>query len=282
MHIISRAEWGARPPRSREAVPWSKRTGFMGHYSAASATQSPRQIQAFHMDVRGWADVGYNFLINSLNGDIYEGRGWTVLGAHCAGHNTPNIGVCIIGLDRPNRQDVSDAARRSFRWLYEEANRRKGSKLALLGHRDRGATACPGDEIYSWLRAGLPIVGSTPTPAPPKPGRPAPGPAVAFPLPAGWYFGPASGPDYSVSGKYLRTFKGRTDRQWIQEWTNQLSRRGWSIGKGERWLTKYGNDGIYGPEYKALITAFQKDQNLLVDGLLGRQTWDAAYHNPVT
>lgn len=179
---------------------------------------------------------------------------------------------------------MSDAARRSFRWLYEEANDRKGSTLVVLGHRDRGATDCPGDEIYSWLHANMPILGSTPPPAPKPPagGQPAPGPAVAFPLPAGWYFGPASGPDYSVSGRYRRYFRGKTDRQWLQTWATQLSRRGWSIGKGRRWLGGHGNDGIYGPEYAALARAFQGDQHLHVDGLIGKNTWNAAYHNPVS
>ncbi|MEU5908956.1 N-acetylmuramoyl-L-alanine amidase [Micromonospora sp. NPDC047527] len=92
----------------------------MGHYSAASATQTPRQIQDHHMRVKGWSDIGYNFLINSVTGLLYEGRGWTTLGAHCAGHNTENIGVCIIGKDQAGRQDVSDAARSAFKWLYEE------------------------------------------------------------------------------------------------------------------------------------------------------------------
>ncbi|TDB80955.1 N-acetylmuramoyl-L-alanine amidase [Micromonospora sp. KC721] len=283
MHIISRAGWGARPPEGRDTTTWSRRTHFMGHYSAASATQTPRQIQDYHMRVRGWSDVGYNFLINSITGDIYEGRGWLTIGAHCAGHNTEAIGVCIIGSDKAGRQDVSDAARRAFKWLYEEANDRKGKRLTLLGHRDRGATACPGDEIYSWLKAGLPIVGQPPNPTPkPPPGKPAPGTPIAFPLPAGWYFGPASGPDYSVSGKYERYFRGRTDRAWLKEWATQLARRGWSIGKGKRWLGRYGNDGIYGPEYAALAVAFQGDQGLREDGLIGVNTWNAAFRNPLT
>ncbi|WDZ84002.1 peptidoglycan recognition protein family protein [Micromonospora cathayae] len=281
MDIISRAEWGARPPEHRDTVPWSKRTVFMGHYSAASATQTPREIQDYHMRVKGWSDIGYNFLINSITGDLFEGRGWTTLGAHCAGHNTEAIGVCVIGTDKAGRQDVSDAARRAFKWLYEEANDRKGRKLTLLGHRDRGATKCPGDEIYTWLKAGLPIVGGTPTPKPPAAGKPAPGTPIAFPLPSGWYFGPASGPDYSVSGRHERYFKGRTDRAWLREWATQLSRRGWSVGKGRTWLDQHGNDGVYGPEYRALAIAFQKDQDLRQDGLIGVNTWNAAFRNPV-
>lgn len=58
------------------------------------------------------------------------------------------------------------------------------------------------------------------------PVRPAPGPAVPFPLPDGYYFGPRSDGDSSVSGYYRRRFRGKSDRQWLAMWTEQLSRRG--------------------------------------------------------
>ncbi|NYT96330.1 peptidoglycan-binding protein [Salinispora sp. H7-4] len=114
------------------------------------------------------------------------------------------------------------------------------------------------------------------------PVRPAPGPPVAFPLPSGYYFGPRSGGDRSVSGYYRRKFGDRTDRHWLGVWTTQLVRRGWPAGKGKRYLRTAGADGLYGPEYRELIKAFQADQGLTRDGLLGRKTWDAAYRNPVT
>ena len=280
MQIISRESWGARKARSVEHVAWSRRTRVDVHYSAGPATQTPRIIQDFHMDSRGWGDVGYNFLVDQ-KGRIYEGRGWTVLGAHIAGHNTQGIGVCFIGRDG----DVTDAAKRAIRWLYDEACRRAGRKLSRGGHRDLGATSCPGDTLYRWVHAGMPVDEQAPTPKPSKPatgGKAAPGPAVSFPLPAGHYFGPKDGGDRSVSGFYGRRFGGKTDREWLQEWTRQLVRRGWAIGKGKRWLSKAGNDGKYGPEYRALIRAFQDDQGLTVDGLLGPATWNAAYRNPVT
>lgn len=112
--------------------------------------------------------------------------------------------------------------------------------------------------------------------------RPAPGPEVPYPLPENYFFGPASWGDRSVSGLYKRRFKGKTDREWLQTWVNQLRKRGWPAGKGERYLTRFGNDGIYGDEYATLIRAFQRDQGLRVDGLLGPVTWRAAFHNPVT
>lgn len=110
----------------------------------------------------------------------------------------------------------------------------------------------------------------------------APGSSLVFPLPKGYYFGPRNGGTKSVSGYHKRTFRGKQDRDHFKAWANQLIKRGWSIGKGKTYLSKSGNDGLYGNEYKTLIKAFQKDQKLTQDGLLGRSTWVAAFENPVT
>ncbi|GLZ13160.1 hypothetical protein Acsp04_33950 [Actinomadura sp. NBRC 104425] len=151
MDIIGRAEWGARAPRSRTTTTWSRRTEFIVHYSEGPTTQTPRQIQDHHMDSNGWADIGYNFLVDVM-GRIYEGRGWLVVGAHATGHNTSGIGVCMIG----RNGDATTAAENAIRWLYDEAVRRAGRSLKKLGHRDVTATSCPGDQLYAWVRAGMP------------------------------------------------------------------------------------------------------------------------------
>ncbi|MCZ7478930.1 peptidoglycan-binding domain-containing protein [Micromonospora sp. WMMC273] len=140
---------------------------------------------------------------------------------------------------------------------------------------DRSVLAKTADlKLLAWTPGSV----SKPTPA--KPATPAPGPVLPFPLPATWYFGPASGPRQSVSGLHKRTFAGHTDRYWLQQFGTQLSRRGWAVGKGRTYL-RSGNDGIYGPQYAALIRAFQKDQKLQVDGRLGAVTWKAAFKNPI-
>lgn len=36
-------------------------------------------VQNYHMDTKGWADIGYNFLVGE-DGLAYEGRGWDRLG----------------------------------------------------------------------------------------------------------------------------------------------------------------------------------------------------------
>jgi hypothetical protein len=48
------------------------------------------------MDNRGWQDIGYNFLIGG-DGNVYEGRGWGIWGAHVPRYNSKSIGICVIG-----------------------------------------------------------------------------------------------------------------------------------------------------------------------------------------
>lgn len=157
--IISRSGWGARAPRNRTGTTWSARTGFTVHYSAGPPTQTPRQIQNFHMDGQGWADVGYNFLVDR-SGNVYEGRGWLTVGAHAAPHNTSHIGVCFIGRDG----DATPEAKAAIRWLYDEANRRAGRTLARTWHGglSGNSTACPGADLREWVRAGMPTDGALP------------------------------------------------------------------------------------------------------------------------
>lgn len=133
---------------------------------------------------------------------------------------------------------------------------------------------------YPWVSSPTPTPAPAPRPTPAP--TPAPGPGYAFPLPQGYYFGPHDGPYNSISGWYGERYSGRLASEWLQEWANQLARRGWSVGKGRQWLGVYGNDGKYGSEYDALARKFQSNQNLTVDGEIGPQTWWAAYHNPVS
>lgn len=155
MNIVSRSEWGARQPRNRTTTTWSARTEFVVHYSEGPTTQTPRQIQDFHMDGNGWSDIGYNFLVGA-DGTIYEGRGWLVIGAHATNHNTAGIGVCFIGRDG----DATPEARDAIRAMYDEALRLGENTLDKLGHRDVGSTDCPGDELYAWVGEGMPASGA--------------------------------------------------------------------------------------------------------------------------
>lgn len=282
MRIISRRAWGARPAREERETTWGTRTGFTVHHSSGPKDPSVQVIQDFHMDDRGWWDIGYNWLVRD-DGTIYEGRGWTGVGAHAGGHNTANIGVCVIG--NYSSAEPSAAAKAALAYLYAEANRIKGSRLDVNTHRQLNSTKCPGNKLHAWAisRLGGYTPGKPSKPTVPEAGaRPAPGPHYLFPLPAGHYFGPKDGPDQSVSGFYGRTFGGVADHEWLKRFTLQLQKRGWDARKGGKYLTRWGHDGRYGPEVEALTVAFQRDQGLNPDGLPGPITWKAAFTNPVT
>merc|ERR1711970_439144 len=101
--IISREEWGARPPvEESNRLPDNLPMLFV-HHSAmtecsdrASCSAAVREIQDLHMDNNGWWDIGYSFLIGG-DGQVYEGRGFNVQGAHTGGFNTEGYGVCFMG-----------------------------------------------------------------------------------------------------------------------------------------------------------------------------------------
>lgn len=160
--VIPRAEWGAQPWQGGTpfSVPMSERTEFFVHwYGGAFPTgvhggAVPRRNEAIHID-KGWAGIGYNFVVeNVAHAPIYEGRGWGFVGAHCPGHNRSGIGVQIaIGAGQHPLED----ALASVRALYDEACDRAGRRLAMKGHRDGKATDCPGDELYAWVKAGMPV-----------------------------------------------------------------------------------------------------------------------------
>lgn len=90
-------------------------------------------------------------------------------------------------------------------------------------------------------------------------------PVPAYPLPAGYYFGPKAGPVESVSGY----FSHRDD---LRTWQQRMRNRGWQITV----------DGLYGPNTASVTRAFQAQKGLTVDGLIGPNTWAAAWTAPVT
>ncbi|WP_433329493.1 peptidoglycan recognition protein family protein [Spirillospora sp. CA-294931] len=209
------------------------------HYSEGPTDQSVKSIQNFHMDSRGWSDIGYNFLVDN-KGRIYEGRGWLVIGAHATGHNTSGIGVCFIGRDG----DATDAAKKAIRWLYDEGRSKAGHPLSKNGHGQLSgnSTNCPGKQLLSWVKAGMPAPGGgDPTPpGPPKwPGR------------------------YITQPPIMRGDDVRT-------WQAQMKKIGKSIDV----------DGAYGPKSEAVCRAFQKERKLSVDGIIGPDTWAAAWKKP--
>lgn len=150
MKILTRNDWrAARTGRSGDFITMSARSEFVVHHTAGPATQSVADIQQFHIQKRGWVDIGYNFLVRGTTGEVYEGRGWNEVGAHSKGHNRDGLGVAVIGNDT-----LAAPAKDSLRALYATACEFAGHPLMIRGHRDHAPTECPGDRIYAWITSG--------------------------------------------------------------------------------------------------------------------------------
>ena len=163
-----RADWNARPPSSPVQVLATPPTFIVVHhtatpnstdYSLDHALALSRSIQNFHMDTNGWIDAGQQLTI-SRGGHIMEGRdrslpaireGTHCLGTHVADNNSTCIGIENEGtyMDTGPTDALVDSLVATLAWLCEAYN--LDPQVAILGHRDFNATACPGDVLYAML-----------------------------------------------------------------------------------------------------------------------------------
>ncbi|XP_030400189.1 peptidoglycan recognition protein 1 [Gopherus evgoodei] len=151
--IVSRRQWGARPPRSRvplrTPVPYVIIHHTTGNRctSQASCSREVKGIQNYHMNTQRWSDIGYNFLIGE-DGRVYEGRGWKTMGAHAKKWNHKSLGFSFLG--NFSNRIPSAAALNAAKSLIQCAISRGFLKRSytVTGHRNVNPTSCPGNALY--------------------------------------------------------------------------------------------------------------------------------------
>jgi hypothetical protein len=156
--IRSRSQWGAAPYNGTPDYAYTLIRAVVHHtvngndYSQAQVPGMIRGIQSYHQGANGWSDIGYNFVVDRF-GTIWEGRQGgvdrPVIGAHAENYNTGAVGVSVLG--EFTSVAPPEAVINSLQVLI-------GWKLALhgttpsadnvLGHRNVGQTACPGQRLY--------------------------------------------------------------------------------------------------------------------------------------
>lgn len=177
--IVRRSQWGADESlRSNQRSFAPIRKLVVHHTASANSPSNPasviREMYGYHLQ-RGYADLGYNFVIDHT-GVIYEGRysrpyasgeqitgedtnGWGIVGGHAAAMNGATCGIVLIGDFTAG--NPTDAAVASLVWLLSwKAARHRidainsdpyitrfGARVTtpnLAGHRQIGDTSCPG------------------------------------------------------------------------------------------------------------------------------------------
>ena len=120
------------------------------HHSASPQSTTVAQIRDWHVNERGWSDIGYHYIILG-DGTLERGRSINKTGAHCRGHNRGSIGICVTGntSQEPPTPAQVQSLMGTLTMLLEEYNI---TRQDVYGHRDLGATECPGNMLYEILQ----------------------------------------------------------------------------------------------------------------------------------
>ncbi len=191
--IIARRAWARGIAHPRVAPEYGAvRLAFVHHtenpngYLAGEVPAMLRAIFVFHREVRGWNDIGYNFVIDAF-GRVFEARAGgidePVVGAHAGGYNLASTGVAVLGsfTSQPLSAPARRALQRLLAWklalhgapaqgrvtvrvnpagaVYSRFPANAPVSLPrIAGHRDADTTDCPGDALYAQLQAIRPSV----------------------------------------------------------------------------------------------------------------------------
>lgn len=180
--FITREEWNADTVDSSR-LSYAKElkaicihhTGGSNTYTAAQSPQAVRGMFTYHTKTLGWADLGYNVVVDKY-GQIFEGRAGglhrNVAGAHARGFNTGSCGISVMGdyMDIPVPTAALNAVATvaawklastftqdvygTETWTVTTSNVKRNGTFSmphLFAHRDVNYTDCPGDTYYGQL-----------------------------------------------------------------------------------------------------------------------------------
>ena len=279
-------------------------------YSLSAAYKIARDIQQWHF-ARGWADSGQHFTV-SRGGYTLEGRHRTIeglgsgsssifpLGAHCLGQNGDSIGI-------ENQGTYTTSTPTSAQWsalvglLAYLCQTYKLPVSQIFGHRQYVSTSCPGDAFYAklpQLRSDVSarLGGVTPPPVPTTRSWPTlQVGSTGTTVKAAQYLLRHSGRTLAVDGDFGSGTKAAVvSFQNAQGLTADgvIGRRTWEAplavlcrqgdvnnavrGAQTRLVAKgysIAVDGSFGPATLSATRSFQQSRGLVVDGLIGLDTW---------
>lgn len=148
--FVTRSEWRARNPKSVSTIDLPTPELWLHHTAGSERGHAGmRAIQDYHMDVKGWNDIAYSFVVDPDSLGVYVGRGPGIQGGHTEGHNSISHAICVMG-----NFDVTQPSDDLLKVIAELINHgvAQGWWRGLSGgHRDASgaSTACPGSYLYA-------------------------------------------------------------------------------------------------------------------------------------
>lgn len=117
------------------------------------------EITKWHVDERGWKDIGYHFVIRRTgtielgrdldkDGDVYE-----EIGAHVAGWNSRSIGICLVGGRGDDGTAENNFTEDQFKSLENLLRIMKADfpGATIHGHNEFADKACPSFDVQEWI-----------------------------------------------------------------------------------------------------------------------------------
>lgn len=236
----------------------SKTNRIILHHAAAESC-SADDVHRWHK-ARGWAGIGYHFLVRK-DGSIYRGRPENTVGAHASGSNSDSIGICFEGNYETEKTMPEAQKKAGVELVAYLKDRYKINKVQ--GHRDVGSTACPGKNFpFADIANG--VVEDTIASCPNCTYG-----AELFIRDLQAFF------NLEVNGKVDDALKAKLPI--ISEKQNKnhdtvkfLQVRLFALGY---LFPKYGADGDFGDECGDAVEKFQKARGIGADRIVGKNTW---------
>ncbi|MET7040288.1 N-acetylmuramoyl-L-alanine amidase [Clostridium botulinum] len=203
-------------------------------HHAEASSCKVEDIHSWHLN-NGWSGCGYHYFIKK-DGAIYKGRPDNVIGAHCLSYNGVSIGVCMEG--RFNVEGMGGVQYNSLKeltcYLQNKYNLNK-----IYGHRELNQTDCPGKN-FPLHRIKKECLGGTSI--------------------------NNNKIIKSYSGYLLKYNPNRFDSN-VKVIQSKFQNIGYSVGRD-------GADGYFGDGTLLAVKCFQRDCNLMIDGIIGEKTWN--------
>lgn len=111
------------------------------------------EVRKWHVEERGWIDIGYHFVIKR-DGTVEEGRPMDAVGSHVKDWNHTSVGICLIGGSDVNGNEENNFTDAQWVALAEliASLLTKYTDATVQGHRDfpNVAKYCPSFNVKPW------------------------------------------------------------------------------------------------------------------------------------
>ena len=233
------------------------------HNTGVTVLQSVEVIHNYHKSI-GYAGIGYHIYIRK-DGSIYKGRPEEMIGAHASGANGDSIGVCFEG--NFNVETMSEAQKNAGKEVVAYLKTKWGISK-VQGHNEVNNTSCPGSS-FPFAEIANVAPGATINPdtdmnhngdAKDATKR------LQIALNNSYKSGVVVDGIYgsqtknAVSKIMLKNYTANEVVRWAQD--RLVYHKGYSLVI----------DGKYGSQTASVVTQFQRDNKIFVDGKAGLQT----------